>query len=150
MLFRSGIDWSTDFPDDLPPLTGKRNEFGQIALNLILNAAQAVEGVESPAVQARARTVPPADGQDGPGLLLIEVIDNGCGIPETIRDSIFDIFFTTRETRGGSGIGLAITRHLVASMGGRIAVESVVGSGTTFRLTFPLTGETVEAPSADR
>ncbi|MFH1378419.1 MAG: HAMP domain-containing sensor histidine kinase [Planctomycetota bacterium] len=154
------VDWELDIPDGLPTLVGKRNEFGQIALNLIINAAQATQGLPSPKVIVSARVesaaVPApglrADSGDGRRettdanrtmdvarqRLVIRVKDNGCGIPESIQDSIFDIFFTTRETQGGSGIGLAMTRHLVASMGGHIAVESAVGQGATFILSFPL------------
>jgi signal transduction histidine kinase len=68
------------------------------------------------------------------------VIDRGCGIPEDIRGRIFDYLFTTKDVGKGTGLGLAMVHSVVTNdFGGQIELDSVVGSGTTFRLTFPLT-----------
>jgi signal transduction histidine kinase len=70
------------------------------------------------------------------GEVVIEVQDTGVGIPEGIRDRVFDPFFTTREAGEGTGLGLAVSHSIVAAHRGTIEVESKVGAGTTFRVRF--------------
>ena len=69
--------------------------------------------------------------------VVITVRDNGCGIPEDSIRMIFNPFFTTKEIGDGQGQGLAITHGLVAKHKGKISVESTIGIGTTFSITFP-------------
>ena len=69
----------------------------------------------------------------------ISVSDTGCGIPETIRDKVFNPFFTTKAIGRGTGQGLAIARSIVVEMhGGTLTFESEVGKGTTFYVRLPL------------
>jgi two-component system, NtrC family, sensor kinase len=70
----------------------------------------------------------------------VHVEDNGCGIPEKIRERIFDPFFTTKDVGKGSGQGLAISRSIIEKHGGRIELHSEPGQGTCFTLVLPLKG----------
>lgn len=104
----------------------------QILLNLIKNAAQAIEEQtpgrdERPQIHLSARI-------NNRGRCLIEVADNGPGIAPDISSKIFIPFYTTK--REGSGVGLALTRQIMIAHGGSVAVESKVGVGTKFTLTF--------------
>jgi len=73
---------------------------------------------------------------NGPGIELV-IRDDGIGIPEEHMAHIFEPFYTTKES-GGSGLGLAISQNIVERHGGRIDMDSVVGKGTTFKITLPL------------
>ncbi|HXP95930.1 MAG TPA: ATP-binding protein, partial [Telmatospirillum sp.] len=124
------------FDPSLPEVLCHAGEMNQVFLNLIVNAVHAIEG----------------SGKPLPGLIVIEtacdadcakirISDNGTGIPEAIRDKIFDLFFTTKEVGKGTGQGLAICRDVVvAKHNGRIDVESEVGVGTTFTIRLPIDG----------
>jgi len=80
--------------------------------------------------------------------LSLEVSDNGGGMPDEVLSKIFDPFFTTRLGQGGSGLGLTICHTIVTTLlGGRIAVHSVMGQGTRFTLTLPLTAPDHPEPS---
>jgi signal transduction histidine kinase len=79
------------------------------------------------------------------GNALVSIGDTGCGIPPEIRERIFDAFFTTKGAGEGTGLGLDIVRKIVEKHGGRIFVESEVGSGSTFTISLPIAG----LPSAD-
>jgi signal transduction histidine kinase len=68
---------------------------------------------------------------------MVEVADNGCGIPEETLPHIFEPFFTTKAIGDGTGLGLSITHSLVQDHGGRLDVESVLGQGTRFRVYLP-------------
>jgi CheY-like chemotaxis protein len=71
-------------------------------------------------------------------LAIIEVIDNGVGVPPALRERIFESFYSTKPDGKGSGLGLAICRNIVARHGGRIELHSTVGQGTTFRVLLPI------------
>ncbi|HWB80203.1 MAG TPA: response regulator [Nannocystaceae bacterium] len=120
-------DWS-----DVPSVIANEARLGQVFLNLIVNAAQAIpEGhAHDNRIRVGART-------DASGNVVVEVADTGVGMsPETMRQ-LFTPFFTTKPAGDGTGLGLSICRRLVQGMGGRIAVESVLGEGTTFRVVLP-------------
>ncbi len=102
----------------------------QILTNLVVNALQALLGVEAPVVHISTR----ADDAS----VLLEITDNGPGIPREIVGRIFDPFFTTKKVGVGTGLGLSITRELAMRVGGDVFVESAVGSGATFRVVLPL------------
>jgi two-component system, NtrC family, sensor kinase len=72
--------------------------------------------------------------------VILEIADDGCGIPEEIRTRSFDPFFTTKPVGQGTGLGLAISQGIVADHGGRIEVESQPGRGSCFRVILPVGG----------
>ena len=126
-----------------PFVDGNEGQFGQVFTNLLVNAAQALgEGsVESKEIVVATFT-------DEAGRAVAEVRDTGPGIPSEIQRRIFDPFFTTKPIGHGSGLGLSIAHAIVASAGGELSVESVVGKGTTFRVALPPARQRVATPAA--
>ena len=110
-------------------------KINQVVLNLLVNAMQAIEATGRRAgrieIETRAR------GDE----VILEVADDGCGIPEEILPRIFDPFFTTKPVGQGTGLGLAISHGIVADHGGRIEVESTPGRGSRFRMILPVGGK---------
>jgi signal transduction histidine kinase/CheY-like chemotaxis protein len=104
---------------------------GQVFLNLLVNAAQAIP--EGAADQNEIRVVV----RMHEGRVVVEVRDTGCGIPEEHRARLFEPFFTTKPTGVGSGLGLPICRAIVSAAEGEITVETEVGRGSTFRVSLP-------------
>jgi signal transduction histidine kinase len=120
-----------DAPKNLPPAWCDPNALEQILLNLLTNAAQASDKVDS-------RVELSAQIRDSwPDHTILEVKDNGRGMDENAIQKIFDPFFTTNSDLGGTGLGLYVTHNLVESLRGRIEVESEPGKGSTFRLILP-------------
>jgi signal transduction histidine kinase/ActR/RegA family two-component response regulator len=117
----------------LPTVRGSAGRLGQIFLNLLVNAAQAMP--EGPAEQQEIRVSARPLGADR---VVIEVADTGCGIPPENLARIFDPFFTTKAPGVGTGLGLSIVHGIVTAMLGEISVESTVGKGSTFRVVLPV------------
>ena len=107
----------------------------QVMINLCTNAMQAMDRVEDD--RAPLLSVTSHDHPDG-GEVLVEIEDNGVGIPSEILPRVFDPFFTTKEDALGLGLGLAISRNIVESAGGRIELRSSPSLGTTFTLGLPV------------
>jgi signal transduction histidine kinase len=105
---------------------------GQVFLNLLLNALQALP--EDRASENEIHVVVKAPGIDR---IIVEVRDNGAGIPSQVRGRIFEPFFTTKPIGIGTGLGLAICHGIVTSLGGTLNFDSEVGKGTVFRLDLP-------------
>jgi signal transduction histidine kinase len=121
-----------DFDEDLPKITALGTELNQVWTNLIDNAVDAVSEVAGGVVTVRTRP--------GEGTVVIEVEDNGPGIPDEIRPRIFDTFFTTKPPGSGSGLGLHIVRNIVVlEHNGDLTVESEPGR-TLFRVELPVEG----------
>ena len=118
------------------PVLGSEHRLGQVFLNLLINAAQAIpEGqVARHFVRAKASMHP--DGR-----VRVEISDNGVGIPPEVRARIFDPFFTTKPVGVGTGLGLSICHGIVASLGGEITVDGEPGQGSTFRVLLPAAPE---------
>jgi len=115
---------------------------GQVFLNLVLNAAQAIrEG------HADAHEIGVTTETDGEGRVVIEVRDTGSGMTPDVRSRLFTPFFTTKPIGVGTGLGLSISHRIVTSLGGTIEVESEVGHGSVFRVILPPTEREV-APEA--
>jgi len=114
---------------EVPAITCAPSQINQVFLNLITNAAQALapaNGEITLATRAQAEGV------------VVEVADNGRGIPPDVLPKIFDPFFTTKEAGKGTGLGLSISYKIVEQHGGRIKVDSQVGKGTRFTVWLPL------------
>jgi signal transduction histidine kinase len=112
---------------DVPPVEGSRRELEQVLLNLLINAAQAIEGGGIVRVSTAFHG----------GEVEIAVADTGCGIPGELLERIFDPFFTTKPAGEGTGLGLSISHEIVRRHGGRILVDSDVGRGTQVRIRLP-------------
>jgi PAS domain S-box-containing protein len=117
---------------DVPLVEANEARLGQVFLNLLVNAAQAIPEGESEAHEIRVTT-----RTDLSGKALIEIRDTGSGIPRDIIGRIFDPFFTTKPATIGTGLGLSVCHGIVASLGGEIGVESEIGAGSTFRVLLP-------------
>ena len=131
---------------DIPLVVCNVGEFNQTFLNILVNAAHAIESRVAGTEQRGLITVTTA--QDGE-TVLISVQDTGGGIPESVQASIFDPFFTTKEVGKGTGQGLAIARSVIVDKHhGSLTFESVVGVGTTFLIRLPLDGTGAEAIAA--
>jgi len=130
-------DLETDFDPELPPVTCLVDEFNQVILNLIVNAADAItekmgeESEDKGMISISTRR----DGEWAE----IRVTDTGGGIPEKIRERIFDPFFTTKEVGMGSGQGLTIGHSVIVDKhGGTLTFETELGRGTTFIIRLPI------------
>lgn len=115
---------------DIPDIIGEMGQLQQVFVNLFTNSADAMKGKGKLNIEARY------DAQKNQ--FIIEVSDTGPGIPEGLRDKIFDIFFTTKPVGKGTGLGLSITRNIIQLHGGTISVDSPPKGGTTFRIELPL------------
>lgn len=118
--------------ESTPPVVGNEAQLGQVFVNLLLNAAQAIpEGAPNDnAVTVATRT-------DDDGSAIVEVRDTGTGIPPEAIQRLFDPFYTTKPVGTGTGLGLSVCHGIVTSLGGRIEVESKVGRGSVFRVVLP-------------
>jgi two-component system NtrC family sensor kinase len=132
----------TDFAE-LPPVICNVGELNQVFLNLIVNAAHAIQDAGKDVTTGRIRVSTALDGDTA----LIRISDNGCGVPAETLSKLYDPFFTTKEVGRGTGQGLAITHSiLVDKHGGDISVQSTVGLGTEFTLRLPTGGRAVRVP----
>lgn len=126
-LKEKNIKLIKEFDPNLIFVNVDRHRIERMVSNLIQNSIDAVE--ENKGI-IKIKT------KDLENSFQIIVEDNGCGIPEKNLDKIFDIFFTTKGSRG-TGFGLAIVQKIVKEHNGKIEVKSKVGEGTTFTITFP-------------
>jgi len=115
---------------DIPEIDCYPSKLNQVFMNLIINAAQSIEGKGTVTIRTRYED----------GYVVVEISDTGCGIPKENLDKIFDPFFTTKPVGKGTGLGLSIAYNIVAEHDGELSVESEVGRGTTFTVKLP-TGE---------
>ncbi len=115
---------------DLPQVSGSANQLQQVLMNLMINAQEAMEG--------KPGLVRVATRRLDPGHIEIRVSDTGPGIPEETRTKLFEPFFTTKAAGKGTGLGLSVTYGIVKDHRGEIRVESGLGKGATFIITFPV------------
>jgi signal transduction histidine kinase len=119
----------------LPKVKCMASQINQVFLNLITNAAQAIDGDGTLTIDSRADA----------GNVEISFSDTGCGIPDDVLPKIFDPFFTTKPVGEGTGLGLSIVHKIVKSHGGSIKVRTTPKKGTTFTVTLPVDGHTATA-----
>lgn len=115
---------------DLPKVPSDVQQLNHVFMNIILNAAEAMEG----SGQLRVETVP---SENGCGIL-IRISDTGPGIPEDALPHVFEPFFTTKEQGKGTGLGLSLAYGIIENHGGRIWAESKIGEGTAFTIELPM------------
>jgi signal transduction histidine kinase len=136
-------DYQTDFDENLPKIEVIPQDMGRVLLNLINNAFWAVNernkkgetGFE-PKVTVTTVFSPPYGG--GLGGVQVKVADNGPGIPDAIKDKIFQPFFTTKPTGQGTGLGLSLAYDIVKAHSGELKVETKEGEGSEFIIQLPI------------
>jgi PAS domain S-box-containing protein len=127
---------------EVPLVEGNEGRFGQVFLNLLINAAQAIPPGKPD--QHEVRLVLRHSGDR----VIVEVKDTGVGMAPEVRARIFDPFFTTKPVGEGTGLGLSICHGIVTGFGGEITVESEEGRGSTFRVVLPVAQRGREVPLA--
>jgi two-component system NtrC family sensor kinase len=127
----------------LPPVFGDAHQLQQVVLNLVINAEQAMRSSHGRGTLIVRSWQAPA--QDA---IVLEVSDDGPGVPDEVMPRIFDPFFTTKSSGQGTGLGLTVAYAIVQEHGGRIEADSAPGSGAAFRLWLPTTGAVQAASPA--
>ncbi len=125
-----GVEIETRLAPALPPVTGSSERLGQVVLNLLVNAKQALARAASGRIQVETRVA----GEE----VCVIVHDDGPGIPIEIQDRVFDPFFTTKGPDEGTGLGLSIAFDIVHDHGGVLEVESRPGEGARFSVRLPV------------
>ena len=120
---------------DLPLVMCASAQINQVFLNLLVNALQAIEATSKGGGRIEIRTRAAGDE------VIVEVADDGRGIPAELLPRIFDPFFTTKAVGEGTGLGLSISHGIVSDHGGRIEVENTPGQGSRFRVILPIRGK---------
>jgi len=118
---------------DLPKVPCNVQQINQVFMNLLVNACHAIQ--EKQADELGTITVRTWADSDN---AYIAIVDTGCGIPDDVRRRIFEPFYTTKEVGKGTGLGLSISHEIIKKHGGKLTVESEVGTGTTFTISLPL------------
>jgi signal transduction histidine kinase len=126
-LRKGRVDVRFDLSADGAFILADPFQMEQLFLNLVLNAIQAMPDGGSLTLRTR----------EADRWVAAEVADTGVGIPEAIRDRVFDPFFTTREVGKGTGLGLSVSYGIVSAHGGSIELESEAGKGSIFRVVLP-------------
>lgn len=126
-----------EFEENLPPVPCLRDEFNQVVLNIVINAAHAIE--EALKSSGRDMGVITIAAKRDEQFVEVVITDDGQGMPKNIQRKIFDPFFTTKEVGKGTGQGLSIAYNVIVEKhGGSISVDSKEGMGTTFFIRLPL------------
>jgi signal transduction histidine kinase len=125
-----------DLDPNLPLVPSDVQQLSQVFMNILLNAAEAMEGKGTLTI----RTALDSDG----ARVRIEISDTGLGIPEEIQSRIFEPFFTTKDVGQGTGLGLSIAYGIIENHQGRISVKSKPGQGATFVISLPLKRRSVK------
>jgi len=119
----------------LPPVTCYPQKLGQVFINILMNAAQAVG--DNGVINIETRQSMPASGGE-PSRVEIRITDNGHGIPGREIPKVYDPFFTTKPVGEGTGLGLSISYDIVKSHGGEMLIDSPENEGATVRVILPV------------
>jgi len=136
---RNRVLLRTELSNDLPLVLGDRIQLQQVILNLIMNAIEAMRGIDQ--TQRKVLVVSRKDESKG---ALVEVQDWGAGLEGHALERLFDAFYTTKPD--GMGIGLAVSRTIIESHGGRLRALPNVPKGAVFQFQLPTNGEAIEQP----
>ena len=126
------------FADNLPELSIDRNKIEQVFLNLLMNAADAMDKGGTLTVCVYQQRQEQADSDRQTEFLVIQIIDQGSGISDQVKNSIFDPFFTTKRTKGGTGLGLPIVRNILETHKAVIEIKNNPDRGAQVLISFAL------------
>ncbi|MDJ0841748.1 MAG: ATP-binding protein, partial [Acidobacteriota bacterium] len=141
--FKEWVDIQTDFHEHLI-IPGAQGELNQVFMNLSVNACQAVKSRFAKGGMGHLVVRTTIEDEMG----VVSFIDNGGGIPGSVRNRIFEPFFTTKPVGEGTGLGLSISFKIIRNHGGRINVTSEEGKGSIFNICLPLAGTDPEKPAS--
>jgi PAS domain S-box-containing protein len=138
------IELVTNLPQDICPVKIDPGQFDQILMNLIVNARDAIHGSGRIVIETGAKILSQKDCSFMEGLqpgvhLVLTVTDNGCGMDESLKERIFEPFFSTKDKSKGTGLGLSTVYGVVKQSGGGIEVFSEPNVGSTFKIYLPFT-----------
>jgi two-component system, NtrC family, nitrogen regulation sensor histidine kinase GlnL len=142
-----GIQTRQQYDPSLPDIWADRNHLTQVFLNLIRNAWEAMPHGGTLTLTTRRSSEPIRLGPGGGPMLVVELTDEGVGIPREVQQKLFTPFFTTKAK--GSGLGLAISHRIIEEHGGRFVIKSIPGQGTSVRVYLPVNPGTSEEPLKD-
>jgi PAS domain S-box-containing protein len=128
----------------VPPVAGNEARLGQVFLNLVINAAQAIPEGNYALNEVRVETQLDAANR----AVVVSISDTGTGIPVEVQGRLFTPFVTTKPVGVGTGLGLSICQRIISSLGGHITFESTPGRGTTFRVSLPMAERSPPPPEA--
>ncbi len=138
--FRShGIELQLALAPELPEVSADADQIGQVVLNLLVNAQQALSAPDLAQRVVRVSTGVEARRDNREPRVWLRVADSGPGVPPALHESIFEPFFTTKPEGMGTGLGLAVSRSLVREHGGQLGLE-ISSSGAVFRMSLPISG----------
>ena len=132
LLHTSGVRLNLDLEVNLPWVLVDANQMKQVLLNLVHNALQAMPSGGD--MKILTETV----SRNNRDWVVVSVMDTGIGIPQSELARIFEPFYTTKGSHGGTGLGLSVTYGIVTDHGGQIDVESLPGRGSKFTVWLPL------------
>jgi two-component system NtrC family sensor kinase len=126
----ANIKVETSFGEEIPEVLASTNQMRQVFLNIFKNAKEAMPKGGTLFVRTKMED----------NRVLIQIQDTGVGIPNEIRDKIFEAFFTTKQKVKGVGLGLSVCYGIIRDHGGEIKIKSEEGKGTTFTISLPVEG----------
>ncbi len=141
-LIYGNITLTLDLGDDIGLIRADSGHIGQLILNLVVNARDAMPQGGKIVISTENRTLPPDQLPDAPGaapghFVVLRVSDSGMGMTEEVKSRLFEAFFTTKPAGRGTGLGLSTCQTIVQHSGGFIHVTTALGKGTTFAVYFP-------------
>jgi PAS domain S-box-containing protein len=140
------LEVNTTLAEPLAPLSAHRGSLQRVLINLLNNAVDALKDGGTVTITTRAAARSPETSKEG---VVIEVTDTGAGIPSEMLPEVFDLFLTTKESRKGTGLGLAVCQEIVKSHGGTIQITSKLDEGTCVRVFLPIVDPVVQPASAE-
>lgn len=124
------LEFENELKENDPWIQGSRGKFQQVIMNLFSNAKDALADFSKKRININIKCI-----KDN---VVVQVQDNGHGIPDNIKSKILDPFFTTKDVNKGTGIGLSLANTFIQEMDGKLTIESQVGKGSTFTISFPV------------
>ena len=140
-LKKGRVKLNKKYGDEPVIVSANPGQLEQVFTNLCINAIDAMQVNEGGILEIEVNVVDGGSSEKNAGCVQVKFTDNGPGIPEEIRETIFEPFYTTKKEGEGTGLGLFITYGIVEKHGGLISVDSAVGKGSTFVINLPYKGE---------